>query len=49
MEDVSTTMYRVAIQMGVPDALARRFKSDLKLFKPEWRQAKALLGLGQPQ
>ena len=34
-EDPTSTMYRVAIQLGVPDALARGFKADLKVFKPQ--------------
>jgi len=40
-------MYRTAIQLGVPDGMARSFRRDLKTFKPQWCQAKDLLHIGQ--
>lgn len=47
IEDPLSQMYRIAIQMGVSDTLARGFRKDLKDFKSQWRQAKALMTLGQ--
>ena len=46
MSDTSSTLYRTAIQLGVPDGMARGFREELKAFKPQWRQANALLNMG---
>lgn len=42
MDNPTSTMYRIAMKKGVPDALARGFKEDLKIFKPQWKEARAL-------
>jgi len=34
MTDSTSAIYRTAIQVEVPDGMARAFKEDLKLFKP---------------
>jgi len=47
MADSTSGIYRTAIQLGVPDGMARAFKEDLKLFKPAWREAKTLLELSR--
>ncbi len=47
MADPTSAIYRTAIQVGVPDGMARAFKEDLKLFKPAWREAKTLLELSR--
>lgn len=36
-------MYRIAMDAGVPDGMARRFGRDLTEFKKQWRHAKTLL------
>ncbi len=47
MSDTTSSIYRTAIQLGVPDGMARSFRGDLKTFKPQWRQAKDLLHIRQ--
>ena len=47
MSDSQSNMYRLARELGIPDGLARGFKADLREFKPQYRQAKALLALAQ--
>lgn len=47
MEDSSGAMYKIAIQLGVSDALARGFRADLKDFKNQYQHAKALVNMGQ--
>ncbi|MCJ1237945.1 hypothetical protein MMC14_005932 [Varicellaria rhodocarpa] len=47
MADPSCALYQLARQLGVPDGLARGFKADLKEFKPQYRQARALIAMGQ--
>lgn len=47
MADPSSTPYRVAIQKGIPDGAARRFKTDIAQFGPHYRAAKALLAVAE--
>ena len=47
MADPSCALYQLARQLGVPEGLARGFKADLKEFKPQYRQARALMAMGQ--
>ena len=47
MADSSSIPYRVAIEKGIPDGAARRFKAELALFRPHYRAAKALLAVAQ--
>ncbi len=49
MSDPTSEIHKTAVRMGVPNGMARAFKDELKEFKPQWRQAKALLTLGQRQ
>ncbi len=47
MSDTTSSIYRTAIQLGVPDGMTKSFRDDLKIFKPQWRQAKDLLHIEQ--
>ena len=45
ISDTSSTLCHTAIQAGVPDGMARSFREELKLFKPQWRQAAMLMNM----
>jgi hypothetical protein len=49
MEDVITVQYKRAIELGIPDGLARQFRRDIRFFKPEWRRGQDLLLLRRGQ
>ena len=43
--NTSSMLYCTAIQAGIPDGMARSFKEELRIFKPQWRQAALLLNV----
>ena len=45
MSDPLSRIYRLAVDKGLPDGVARSLKDDLKVFKPRWREARGLLEL----
>ncbi len=45
MSHVDSSIYRTAVQKGIPEGMARSFKADLKLVKPEWRKARLVLNV----
>lgn len=45
MEDNTSPEYRQAVQVGVPASFAKGFRSDLRLFKPEWKESEATSAL----
>ncbi|MCJ1237713.1 hypothetical protein MMC14_005700 [Varicellaria rhodocarpa] len=47
MSDPSSSIYNTAMRLDIPDGMARGFKEELKAFKPQWRQAKALIDMGR--
>ena len=47
MANPTSTPYRVAIQKGIPDGAARRFRTEIAQFGPHHRAAKALLGVAE--
>jgi hypothetical protein len=49
MEDAITVQYKRAIELGIPDGLARQFRRDIRSFKPEWRRGQDLLLLRRGQ
>jgi hypothetical protein len=42
MSDSSSSTYSRAMQLGIPDGMARSFRTDLRIFKPQWREANML-------
>jgi hypothetical protein len=49
MEDNTTVQYKRAMEVGLPDGLARQFHRDWRAFKPTWRTGRVLLSLGERQ
>jgi hypothetical protein len=49
MENIITGQYKKAMELGIPDGLARQFRKDIRSFKPVWRVEKPLLSLRRPQ
>ncbi len=51
MNQHDSGVYKLAMQAGLPDGLARGFKKDLKIFKPQWKrsreEAMLIMGVGQ--
>ena len=45
MADPNSFMYSTGVRSGLPEGMARSFKIDLKLFKPQWKEVQALLNL----
>lgn len=45
MADPSSFMYSTGVKSGLPEGMARSFKMDLRLFKPQWKEVQPLLGL----
>ncbi len=45
MSHVDSSIYRTSVQKGIPEGMARGFKADLKLFKPEWRKERPVLNV----
>ena len=43
MEDSTTELYRLAVTNNIPDGLARGFRRDLAIFKPEYRATRELV------
>ena len=41
MEDCTSRMYQLAIQLGISDRLARGFREELSAFKPIYREQQA--------
>jgi hypothetical protein len=47
IEDPTTIQYKKAIDLGIPDGLARSFRRDLRTFKPAYRSGQDLLSLAR--
>jgi len=45
MSDTTTSQYKLAITLGVPDGMARGFYSDLKLYKEHVKNQQTALAL----
>jgi hypothetical protein len=47
MEDPSDSLYKIATNLGIPDGMARRFKRELRAYKPVYRTGATLISLGR--
>ena len=45
MLDPLSRIYRLVVDKGLPNGVARSLKDNLKTFKPRWREARGLLEL----
>ncbi|KAL9615804.1 MAG: hypothetical protein Q9160_009246 [Pyrenula sp. 1 TL-2023] len=45
MEEGKSAAYKIAIQQGMPDGIARSFRRELRLFKPDYRASQSLQSL----
>jgi hypothetical protein len=49
MSDENSTSYQRARAAEIPEGMARGFKRELHIFKPQWRASRDLMCLGQQQ
>lgn len=49
MSDPTSTLYAIAIAAGLPNRAVRAFRSDLRLFKPEYAGVSAMLAMRRQQ
>jgi hypothetical protein len=49
MENILSAQYKRALELGIPEGLAKQFRKDIYTFKFEWRRARDLLFLSRKE
>jgi hypothetical protein len=47
MSTLNSPLYKRAIELGIPDGMLRSFHTDLRVFKPHWRDSREQDGEGE--